>query len=241
MPTMNEVSVISIGAMSYNELWGERQPVRTGHATTTLIRAGDATILVDPGLPPTALAARLHERAGLHPGAITHVFLTSFRVDARRGLELFDGAEWFISALERETVGLPLAGDLKRLAEAGQLADDADEESRDIGQRLQRDIALLQKCRPAPDSIAPGVDLFPLPGVTAGMTGLLAPSSRGDLLICGDAIPTAGHIERGQAPLRCQNPQAARESLREAIEIADLLIPGRDNLMLNPVRRFGGL
>lgn len=241
MPAMNEVSVISIGATSYNELWGERQPVRTGHATTTLIRSGDALILVDPGLPPTALAARLHERTGLKPGSITHVFLTSFRLDTRRGLELFDGAEWLISTLERETVGLPLASDLKRLAEAGRIDDDVDEESRDIGQRLQRDIALLQKCRPAPDSLAPGVDLFPLPGVTAGMTGLLIPSSHGDLLICGDAIPTAGHVERGQAPLRCQNPEAARESLREAIEIADFLIPGRDNLMLNPVRRFGGL
>ncbi len=241
MPAMNEVHVISIGATSYNELWGERQPVRTGHATTTFIRAGDALILVDPGLPPTALAARLNERVGLRPEAITHVFLTSFRLDTRRGLELFDGAEWLISALERESVGLPLAGDLKRLAEAGQLDDDADEESRDIGQRLQRDIALLQKCRPAPDSLAPGVDLFPLPGVTAGMTGIIVPSPRGDLLICGDAIPTAGHVERGQAPVRCQNPEAARESLREAIEIADFLIPGRDNLMLNPVRRFGGL
>lgn len=241
MPAMNEVTVISIGATSYNELWGERQPVRTGHATTTLIRAGEALILVDPGLPPTALAARLHERTGLKPNAISHVFLTCFKIDTRRGLELFDGAEWLLSTLERETVGLPLASDLKRLAEAGQLGDDADEESRDIGRRLQHDIALLQKCRPAPDSLAPGVDLFPLPGVTAGMTGLLIPSSRGDLLICGDAIPTAGHVERGQAPVRCQNPEAARESLREAIEIADFLIPGRDNLMLNPVRRFGGL
>ncbi len=241
MPAMNEISVISIGATSYNELWGERQPIRTGHATTTLIRAGEALILIDPGLPPTALASRLHERTGLRPDAVTHVFLTSFRLDTRRGLELFDGAEWLISALERETVGLPLASDLKRLAEAGQLADDADDESRQIGRRLQRDVALLQKCRPAPDSLAPGVDLFPLPGVTPGMTGILIPSSRGDTLVCGDAVPTAGHVERGQAPLRCQNPEAARESLREAIEVADLLIPGRDNLMLNPVRRFGGI
>lgn len=235
---MPEISVVSIGAMSHNELWGEREPVRTGHATTTLIRTSDAVILVDPGLPPTALRARLEERTGLGVDAVTHVFLTCFRPDVRRGLELFDGAEWLISGLERETVGLPLASDLKRLAEAGQLDDEADEESRSIGYRLKQDVALLQRCRPAPDSIAPGVDLFPLPGASVGMTGLLIPSPRGDLLICGDAIPTAGHIERGQAPLRCQNAEAARESLREAIEIADLFIPGRDNLLPNPVRRL---
>ncbi|GAB4386257.1 MAG: hypothetical protein Kow0022_14690 [Phycisphaerales bacterium] len=235
---MAEVVVVSIGAMSYNELWGEREPVRTGHATTSLVRTSDAVILVDPGLPAPALRARLEERTGLSVDAVTHVFLTSFRPDVRCGLELFERAEWLISAVERETVGLPMAEDLKRLAEAGALDDEADEESRAISARLQREVALLQRCRPAPDSIAPGVDLFPLPGVTAGMTGLLIPSSRGDILICGDAIPTAGHIAAGRAPLRCQNPEAARESLREAIEIADFLIPGRDNLMPNPVRRM---
>lgn len=234
---MSETTIISIGAMSYNELWGEREPVRTGHATTTLIRAGDAAILVDPGLPAPAIRARLEERTGLTPGAITHVFLTSFRPDVRRGLELFDQAEWLLSALERETAGLPLAMDLKRLAEAGQLDDDVDDETRSIGDQLRREVALLQRCRPAPDSIAPGVDLFPLPGATAGMTGLLIPSARGDLLICGDAVPTGAHVELGRAPVRCQNPEAARESLREALELADILVPGRDNLLVNPVRR----
>jgi len=238
MPAMAEVSVISIGAMSFNELWGEREPVRTGHATTCLIRASDAVIVVDPGLPAVALEARLGERSTIRPSDVTHVFLTSFRPDVRRGIELFDQAEWLISAAEREAVGVPLASDLKRLAEAGELEDDAEPESRQIGEQLKSEVALLQRCRAAPDSLAPGVDLFPLPGATVGLTGLLIPSNRGDLLICGDAVPTAGHVELGRAPIRCADAKLARESLREAIEIADLLIPGRDNLMVNPVRRL---
>ena len=59
--------IISIGTLSRNRLWNEREPVRTPHATTTLIRAGDRRILVDPGLPPPALAARLFERTGMRP------------------------------------------------------------------------------------------------------------------------------------------------------------------------------
>lgn len=59
-------------------LWGERQAVRTGHATTTLVVEGEMKLLIDPGLPGTVIAARLAERANLSPADITHVFLTSF-------------------------------------------------------------------------------------------------------------------------------------------------------------------
>lgn len=233
-----DIRIISIGAMAYNELWGEKEPVRTGHATTTLIASGGAKILVDPGLPGQILAARLGERANLRPSDITHVFLTSFRADVRRGLELFSEAEWLISSTEREAVGGPMARDLKSLAESGAFEDDADEETRALGEAIRREVAILQRCRAAPDSIVPGVDLFPLPGATAGMTGVLIPSARGDVLICGDAVPTAEHLAQGRAPVRCENIEAAKESVREVIEIADLIIPGRDNLAVNPARRL---
>jgi len=43
-----EFSVISIGALSRNRLWGETAPVRSSHATTTVVFDGDRIILVDP-------------------------------------------------------------------------------------------------------------------------------------------------------------------------------------------------
>jgi len=230
-----DIRVISIGAMPCNELWGERVPVRTGHATTTLIRSQDATIIVDPGLPATALKARLGERAAITPDQVTHVFLTSFNPEARRALPLFDAAEWLIAAPEREAVGIPLASDLKHLAESG-LLDNPEEEDQALVQAIENEIAILQRCHPAPDRLAPGVDLFPLPGVTRGMTGLLIPSPRGDLLITGDAIPSREHLEMGRAPARCEDLEAAKASLIEAIEIADAIIPGRDNLIANITR-----
>ena len=47
-----DVIIVSIGALSKNLLWGEKQPGRASHATTTLIREGKNLILVDPALPP---------------------------------------------------------------------------------------------------------------------------------------------------------------------------------------------
>ena len=67
MPSALDFRIISIGTLGAHPLWDERQPVRTGHATTTLIRSGDMTVIVDPGLPAPALKARLHERSGLTP------------------------------------------------------------------------------------------------------------------------------------------------------------------------------
>ena len=78
--------IISIGCLAAHPLWNERGAVRTGHATTTLITSGKRRILVDPGLPPQALSARLSERAGISPQDVTDVFLTSFAPDVRRGL-----------------------------------------------------------------------------------------------------------------------------------------------------------
>ncbi len=227
-PSDLDVRVISIGTLDLNPFWSERVPTRTGHATTTLIRSGGRTILVDPGLPAPALAARLNERSGLTPDKITHVFLTSFHPHARRALAAFPEATWWISETERETVGVPLATALRDAMEAN------DDETADT---LHKDVALLQRCAPAPDEIAERVSLFPLPGVTPGMTGLIVADAQHTLVVTGDAVPTIEHLTQGQAPRQAGDLEQARASLLEAVEIADLLILGRDNLVVNPVKR----
>jgi len=229
-----DVRILSIGTLSANPLWGEKPggTVRTGHATTTLIRSGKRTILVDPGLPGPAISARLGERSGLHAGAITHVFLTSFRPDTFRGILAFDHAAWWINELERETVGIALIDQLRRADQEG------DEE---LKKALETDVAILKRCQPAPDRLADRVDMFPLPGVTPGTCGLLigGPASgvgAGTALVCGDAIPTLEHLEQGMVMHGAMNVKQAQESLKEALEIADFLILGRDNGVVNPVR-----
>lgn len=219
--------IISIGALAAHPLWGERGEVRTAHATTTLIRAGDRSILVDPSLPPEILEARLRERSGLDPGKITHVFLTTFRPDLRRGIKLFEDATWWIAAAEREAVGQGLVAQFETATSEGET---------ELAALLRDEIALLRRCEAAPDHLADRVDLFPLPGRTPGCAGLLLALPRYTLLICGDAIATSEHLEKGQVLADCFNLEQARESFVEAVEIADLLIPGRDNLVVNPTR-----
>jgi glyoxylase-like metal-dependent hydrolase (beta-lactamase superfamily II) len=227
-----DVRIVSIGALAAHPLRGERTPARTGHNTTTLILAGSRRILVDPGLPAQAVAARLEERSGLTPAQITHVFLTSFNPEARRGLPAFDAATWWVSQDERESIGTALVAKLHEASEEG------DARLKDL---LELDIAILRRCEPAPDHLADErgerVDLFPLPGVTPGLCGLIVAGSRHSTVIAGDAIPTIEHLEQGKVLPVVHDVDRARESFAEAIEIADLIVPGRDNITVNPTKR----
>ncbi len=227
-----EVRVISIGTLAANPLWDEKVPVRAAHATTTLIRSGDRTILIDPGLPDRVLSGRLFERAGIKPGDVTHVFLTSFRPDVFRGILAFDKAKWWISQEEREQIGVPLVEKLQEAAAA---------EDAELKAALELDVGILRRCDPAPDELAPHVSIFPLHGVTPGLTGVLVamPGAGGGgatILLAGDAIPTVEHLERGMVIDSAVNVTQALESFGEAVEIADIIIPGRDNLVVNPVK-----
>ncbi len=224
-----EFSIISIGALAWNPLWNERTPMRTGHSTTTLVTSGKFKLLVDPGLPSPALAARLAERANLKFEDITHVFLTQFHPDCRRAIQSLDGAKWLISSTERETMGMHLGQKAKHLAQTGDQGD--------LLSLLQTDLGILQRCEAAEDAVVEGVDLFPLPGVTPGLCGLLLSGLRHTILICGDAIPSQEYLDQGKTLPTAIDIEQAKESFQEAVEIADLLIPGRDNLIVNPTKR----
>lgn len=238
-------SVLSIGCLSAHPLRGEQVPVRLGHATCSLIRAGDSVIVVDPGLPPEALRQRLDERAGVRADEVTHVFLTSFKADTCRGIGLFEDATWMVHEAEREGAGVPLAQLLMKVSADGESAD-GDFEMR---AELEAQIQILQRCEPAPDTLAVDrgrgasgaggakVDLFPLPGVSPGTCGLLLTFPRQTLLIAGDAVATVEHLEQGKVLDRCHDVEQAKTSFADAIEIADMIVPGRDNLCLVPTKR----
>ena len=217
--------VISIGALSSHELWNEKGSLRTAHATTTLIRSGDHVILVDPGLPAQVIAARLGERSGLDPSAVTDVFLTNFRPAHRRGLVAFEHAKWYISEMERESVGVYLIEQLKQ------------EHTPEIRQFLEEETQILKRCKPAPDRLAQQVDLYPMSGFTPGTCGLLLNQINSTTLLAGDGVATAEHLEQGRVLKGCYDTQQAQDSFVEAVEIADVIIPGHDNLLLNPSRR----
>lgn len=221
--------VISIGAISSHLSWGEKGEVRPAHATTTLLEAGTAMILIDPSLPAQALVPRLAERSGKKPADITHIFLTNFHPMRRRGLAAFENATIYLPAAEIEGVKAQLRA---RMQQAEQHKDE------EVQHLLREELSALNICEPAPDSLAQGVDLFPLPGVSPGSAGLLVPALGATLMVAGDAVATVEHLEEGKVISPCFDIQQALASLAEVIEIADLIVPGRDNLCANPVRRF---
>jgi glyoxylase-like metal-dependent hydrolase (beta-lactamase superfamily II) len=222
MPSVR-LDVISIGTLSRNRLWGETEPVRTAHSTTTLIRSGKRNILVDPGLPPPAMNARLNERTGLKPEQIDIVFLTNFRPSHRAGLGLFGRSKVFIFQRERDAT----------LAHLEALIEEAPHE--DEGRKtLLAELKLLQSFEVADDKLADQVDLFPLPGYTPGTCGLLVAAPTYSAMIAGDAVPTLDHFLAGQILPDAYDIEAAGESLREVYEIADWIIPAHDNIFANP-------
>lgn len=223
-----EYRVVSIGTLSAHPLWDESRPVRTGHATCTLVASGDARIVINPGLPPSAMLARFEERTRITPKDVTHIFLTAFTADHYRGAGSFPNAQVLIHEPEREAAGTAIREQLARVRDTG----DAESEA-----MVRGHLDLLEKSRDAPDRIEGGVDLFPMPGVTPGTCGILLPLPVRTVLVCGDAVATREHVEQAKVLPGCADVEMAMESFREAIEIADDLIPGRDEALTNPARR----
>jgi glyoxylase-like metal-dependent hydrolase (beta-lactamase superfamily II) len=221
-----EYRTISIGTLSVHELWTTQGQGRTPHATTTLIQTSERNILVDPGLPEQALTARLQERSGLNASSITDVFLTNFRPAHRMGLAAFANASWLISETERETIG-------HHLVEQYQQADDEQ-----TAETLKQDIALLKRCEAAPQTLIEGVDIFPSAGFTPGTCGLLLSFTQTTVLIAGDAVATYEHLRQGRVLKGAWDAEQAKESFKEAIEIADVIVPGHDELLLNPTKSY---
>jgi hypothetical protein len=56
------------------------------------------------------------------------------------------------------------------------------------------------------------------------------------ILICGDTIATQEHLDKGTVLSNCACAEDAMESFKECIEIADIFVPGRDNILANPIR-----
>jgi glyoxylase-like metal-dependent hydrolase (beta-lactamase superfamily II) len=221
-----ECCVISIGALSHNRLWGETAAVRTSHATTTLVADGSRLILVDPSLPVAALVARFNERTGKSLSDVTDVFCTTLRPVHRRSIEALGQAKWWCGELELESYHRHLHG----------LADSANRLGQEEEGAVRADLDLLHKFRAAPEKFSEQIHFYPLLGPSAGSAGLLLTPPTSTLLIAGDAALTGEHLRRGMVWEGCHDVEAAMESLRDLLEVADAVIPGHDNVVLSPGR-----
>ena len=224
-----EFRIISIGTLSHNRLWGETTAVRTAHATTTLVEHDKRLILVDPGLPAQALEARFNERTGRRLSDVTDIFCTSIRRAHIRALPAMTGAAWWAGETE-------IAARRQDLAETIQSARRLDPEDADS---LQNELKALERFRPADDRLTSQVSLYPLAGPSPGCCGLLLTPLTQTILVAGDAALTADHVLAGQIWEGSTDRDSAMDSLRDLLELADLIVPGHDNIMVSPNKWMG--
>jgi len=201
------VDVLAIGSLARNRYWGEKAPRRAEYATVTLVRSGDVALVVDPGWPAEVLRAALFYRAGLAPAAVTHVFLTHFDLAHYAGLGLFERAAWTVYEEELRYAHAETPPDAPGAKVLGRLAA-------------------------APEQFAPGVDVYPTYGHSPGHCSLLACTAVQAVLVAGDAVLTRDHFEHADLGEGPWDLDKARTSLQDILEVADLVVPGHDNLFV---------
>ena len=218
--------IITIGTLARNLLWGESADVRSPHSTTTLLEDGERRILVDPSLPPAILGAQFFERTGQQLDTVTYVFCTTLHPGSRRGLAGLDQAKWWCAEQELQWYA-------QRLATLMESTDRLDPEQT---QEIEADLEIVRRFQPAPDQFTDQIGLYPLHGATPGSAGLLLTSPTQTVVLAGPAVPTGEHLLRGMIWEQSADHDAAMTSLQDVLEIADIVIPGFDNVVLSPQR-----
>ena len=213
------VDIISVGTLSRNHFWNEKSARRSAHATTTLLRDDESTIIVDPALPPEILSRRLDERTGLQPSQIDTVFLTNFCPVHRRGLDLFRHATWLMHADEIEAMRCFLVDVCTGATARGEPVDEL----------VEQEIELLENVQAAPDELTEQIHLFPTPGVTPGAASLLVLDNDRTTVVAGDAIINKEYFAHRQAYEQHSDAAQAVQAVAELIEIADRIVPGHDD------------
>jgi len=82
------------------------------------------------------------------------------------------------------------------------------------------------------------VHLYPLVGPSLGSAGLLLTPQTSSIVIAGDAALTAQHVLAGRLWEGCADTETAGSALQDILEVADVIIPGHDNVMISPRQWF---
>lgn len=185
-----------------------------GVTTVALIRKDGRTVIFDTG--PYAyrpiLLGRL-KQAGITPADIDTVVLSHVHWDNAANADLFPNAQ--IVLHEKELA----------YAENPQLHDD---QTPGYAARALRKLK-LHTVSGEPEIIA-GARIIELPGHTPGSIGLLI----GNELLAGDAVSSAADAIAHKAGLLASRKEAdAKQSLKKALSLANIIYPGHDRPFRN--------
>lgn len=215
---------LTLGHLSRNKFWGESDAAQYHSvvATTTLVQTDGFNILVDPTLPVEQTEALLQLHAGLRREDIHIVYATHYHGDHRVDADQYPNAKQYMSAASLQD------------------AQAAIEEVRQ-GRGVPAFVMGLEDFLPAPEQLAPGVTLYPLPGHTDGNTGLMLAASEGRVLLAGDTIMGEEYFCAGEGYWFNTSAEKTHISILRAAQDADIVVPGHGDVFLTEGRsKFAG-
>ena len=186
------------------------------------MQTDDINILVDPTLPVEQTEALLQLHAGLGREDIHIVYATHYHGDHRVDADKYPNAKQYMSAASLQD------------------AQAAIEEVRQ-GRGVPAFVVGLEDFLPAPEQLAPGVTLYPLPGHTDGNTGLMLTAREGSVLLAGDTIMGEEYFCAGEGYWFNTSAEKTHESIVRAARDADIVVPGHGDIFLTEGRsKFAG-
>lgn len=192
--------IITIGNLSRNRYWGERedQAYRSAICTCTLVQGDHFRLLVDPSLKEASqMEAELFRRAGLHLADIDTIFITHAHGDHHYGLAHFPHARWLAAA--------PVADLLNGL---GTYANPVEA----VNTKLLAEIEILHT-----------------PGHTYHHYSLRFDCDGASVVIAADAAVTRDFWQERRGYFNSEDLVAATQTIETLATLADIVVPGHDN------------
>lgn len=190
------VRVLIAGNLGYDMYRPDEAP-RPVNSTATLIQVAGRTVLVDPGMDNEALLAGLKE-ADVAPEAVDTVVITHAHGDHYKSVHLLPNARVVASGPEVHA----------------------------WRSRGAPDKELLERLRPTPTAIAPGVKLVLTAGHTPGSATVLVAQAGQVVAIVGDAVDSRDFFLRREPSHNTQDAVAERRNFELFAAIADVIVPG---------------
>lgn len=210
-----DYDIIVIGHMKWTIYFNEtKDNLLRGEpstCTSTLIRGKDNTgknfnLIIDPTLRVKSedFYFDINRRTGLCPSDITHCFATHEHMDHFFGFNYFPDIEWLAPK--------PVVEQLRR--------------SEHID---------ASKIKEVHGEFLPGVYALPIPGHKNSLHGVAFIFNKRKIIIAGDSVMTKYHYKAitTNETIDEDNVELAKQNIRRLKEIADIIIPGHDNIIIN--------
>jgi len=195
--------IITIGNISRNRYWGERDDTayRPAICTCTLIQGDDFCLLIDPSLQEEeTMATELFRRAGKQITDVDTVFITHAHGDHHYGLKHFPHARWLAAAAVAEV--------------------------------LNQSGNYTKTIAPAANPLLGEIDILHTPGHTLHHYSLCFPWQGKQVVIAADAAVTRDYWHDRQGYFNSEDFAAASASMDALANVADIIVPGHDNYFL---------